>query len=32
VLAAADALCGGVADLGLDGPDAWLPDGDPHRR
>lgn len=32
VLAVADALCGSVAGPGLDRPDAWLPDGDPHRR
>jgi hypothetical protein len=31
VLAAVDALCAGVGDLGLRPPDAWLPDGDPHR-
>jgi len=32
VLAVVDALCGGVADLGIHGPGAWLPDGDPHRQ
>ena len=33
VLAAVDALCEGVGvgDLGLRAPDAWLPEGDPHR-
>jgi len=31
VLAVVDALCDGVGDLGTDAPDAWLPDGDPHR-
>jgi hypothetical protein len=31
VLAAVDALCAGVGDLGLRPPDAWLPDGYPHR-
>ncbi|MFF6986515.1 LysR family transcriptional regulator [Streptomyces sp. NPDC010273] len=31
VLAAVDALCDGVGDLGLRAPDAWLPGGDPHR-
>ncbi|MFJ9241692.1 LysR family transcriptional regulator [Streptomyces sp. NPDC101776] len=31
VLAAVDALCDGVSDLGLRTPDAWLPEGDPHR-
>ncbi|MFE2423489.1 LysR family transcriptional regulator [Streptomyces hokutonensis] len=31
VLAAVDALCDGVGDLGLRAPDAWLPAGDPHR-
>ncbi|WP_416961023.1 LysR family transcriptional regulator [Streptomyces sp. Agncl-13] len=33
VLAAVDALCDGVgaSDLGLRAPDAWLPEGDPHR-
>jgi DNA-binding transcriptional LysR family regulator len=32
VLAVVDALCDGVADLGVHGPGAWLPDGDPHRQ
>ncbi|MFG2512512.1 LysR family transcriptional regulator [Streptomyces sp. NPDC048584] len=27
-----DALCDDVGDLGLDGPDVWLPEGDPYRR
>jgi DNA-binding transcriptional LysR family regulator len=31
VLAAVDALCDGVGDLGIHAPDAWLPKGDPHR-
>ena len=31
VLAAVDALCDGVGDLGVHAPDAWLPDGDPYR-
>ncbi|MEU9895194.1 LysR family transcriptional regulator [Streptomyces phaeochromogenes] len=31
VLAVADALCDGVEDLGIHGPGAWLPDGDPHK-
>jgi DNA-binding transcriptional LysR family regulator len=31
VLAVVDALCDGVADLGIHAPGAWLPDGDPHR-
>lgn len=31
VLAAVDALCDGVGDLGIHAPDAWLPEGDPHR-
>ncbi|WP_406119852.1 LysR family transcriptional regulator [Streptomyces sp. NBC_00989] len=31
VLAAVDALCDGVGDLGLRVPEAWLPEGDPHR-
>jgi DNA-binding transcriptional LysR family regulator len=31
VLAAVDALCAGVGDLGLRPPDAWPPDGYPHR-
>lgn len=32
VLSTVDALTDGVGDLGLDDPDAWLPDDDPHRR
>ncbi|MGW3845934.1 LysR family transcriptional regulator [Streptomyces fagopyri] len=32
VLAAAEALCADVGDLGLGTPDSWLPKGDPHRR
>ena len=32
VLAVVDALCDGVGDLGVHGPGAWLPDGDPHRQ
>ncbi|MFJ5272325.1 LysR family transcriptional regulator [Streptomyces sp. NPDC088358] len=32
VLAAAEALCADVGDLGLGTPDSWLPEGDPHRR
>ena len=32
VLAVVDALCDGVGDLGIRGPDVWLPDGDPHRQ
>lgn len=32
VLAVVDALCAGVSDLGIHAPDAWLPDGDPHRQ
>jgi DNA-binding transcriptional LysR family regulator len=32
VLAVVDALCDGVGDLGIHGPGAWLPDGDPHRQ
>ncbi|MEZ0064509.1 DNA-binding transcriptional LysR family regulator [Streptacidiphilus sp. MAP12-20] len=32
VLAVADALCEAVGDLGLQGPDSWLPAGDPYRR
>ncbi|MFI0732508.1 LysR family transcriptional regulator [Streptomyces sp. NPDC021225] len=32
VLAVVDALCDGVGDFGIHGPDAWLPDGDPYRR
>ncbi|WP_327433211.1 LysR family transcriptional regulator [Streptomyces sp. NBC_01236] len=31
VLAVIDALCDGVGDLGIHAPDAWLPEGDPHR-
>ncbi|MDQ0955144.1 DNA-binding transcriptional LysR family regulator [Streptomyces phaeochromogenes] len=31
VLAVSDTLCDGVGDLGLHGPAAWLPDGDPHK-
>lgn len=31
VLAVVDALCDDD-DLGIHGPDAWLPEGDPHRR
>ncbi|WP_433223430.1 LysR family transcriptional regulator [Microtetraspora malaysiensis] len=31
VLAVVDALCDTVEDLGLRGPDAWLPAGDPYR-
>ena len=31
VLAVSDALCDGVGDLGIHGPAAWLPDGDPHK-
>ncbi|MEU9786697.1 LysR family transcriptional regulator [Streptomyces phaeochromogenes] len=31
VLAVADALCDRVGDLGIHGPAAWLPDGDPHK-
>lgn len=30
VLAAVDALCDGVGDLGIHAPDAWLPADDPH--
>ncbi|WP_406440900.1 LysR family transcriptional regulator [Streptomyces sp. NBC_01613] len=30
VLAAVDALCDGVADLGIHAPDAWLPADDPY--
>ncbi|MFF7468265.1 LysR family transcriptional regulator [Streptomyces sp. NPDC008092] len=30
VLAAVDALCAGVGDLGIHAPDAWLPAGDPY--
>jgi hypothetical protein len=32
ILATVDALTDGVGDLGIHGPDAWLPQGDPHRR
>ncbi|MBB5129209.1 DNA-binding transcriptional LysR family regulator [Streptomyces albaduncus] len=32
VLGVVDALCDGVGDLGTEGPDAWLPADDPHRR
>ncbi|MBO3751766.1 LysR family transcriptional regulator [Streptosporangiaceae bacterium NEAU-GS5] len=32
VLAVVEALCADVGDVGVHGPDAWLPDGDPHRR
>lgn len=32
VLAAVDALTGKVGDLGIRGPDAWLPGSDPHKR
>jgi hypothetical protein len=32
VLAAVDALTDRVAGLGICWPDAWLPDGDPHKR
>ncbi|MFD5796168.1 LysR family transcriptional regulator [Streptomyces diastatochromogenes] len=32
VLAVVEALCEGVGDLGIHGPDAWLPDGDPYHR
>ncbi|MGF6885232.1 DNA-binding transcriptional LysR family regulator [Nocardia sp. GAS34] len=32
VLAVVEALCDGVGDLGIHGPDAWLPGDDPHRR
>ncbi len=31
VLAVSDTLCDGVGDLGIHGPAAWLPDGDPHK-
>ncbi|MFI6277722.1 LysR family transcriptional regulator [Streptomyces sp. NPDC050988] len=31
VLAVVDALCDGVGDLGIHGPAAWLPNGDPHK-
>ena len=32
VLAVMDALTGGVGDLGIHRPDAWLPDSDPHKQ
>ncbi|GAB2826338.1 LysR family transcriptional regulator [Actinoallomurus bryophytorum] len=32
VLTTIDALTTGVGDLGVHGPDAWLPEDDPHRR
>jgi DNA-binding transcriptional LysR family regulator len=32
VLAVVDAICDDVGDLGIHGPDVWLPDGDPYRR
>ncbi|MFF7753177.1 LysR family transcriptional regulator [Streptomyces sp. NPDC007971] len=32
VLAVVDALCDGVGDLGLRGPDVWLPAGDPYQQ
>jgi DNA-binding transcriptional LysR family regulator len=32
VLAVADVLTDGVGDLGILRPDAWLPDGDPHKQ
>lgn len=32
VLAAIRALTDGIGDLGVDAPDAWLPDGDPYKR
>ncbi|TQL98464.1 DNA-binding transcriptional LysR family regulator [Actinoallomurus bryophytorum] len=32
VLATVDALTEGVGDAGIHGPDAWLPEGDPHKR
>ena len=32
VLAVADALTEGVGDLGINRPDAWLPDSDPHKQ
>ncbi|MEV0380563.1 LysR family transcriptional regulator [Nonomuraea sp. NPDC050643] len=31
VLDVVDALCGDVGDLGIQAPDAWLPDGDPYK-
>lgn len=32
VLATVDALTDDVGDLGIHGPDAWLPEDDPHKR
>jgi DNA-binding transcriptional LysR family regulator len=32
VLGTVDALTAGVGDLGLQAPNAWLPDGDPYRQ
>jgi hypothetical protein len=32
VMAVVGALTGGVGDLGLHQPDAWLPDTDPHKQ
>jgi DNA-binding transcriptional LysR family regulator len=32
VLATVDALIEGVGDLGINRPDAWLPDSDPHKQ
>jgi DNA-binding transcriptional LysR family regulator len=32
VLAAVDALTDGVGDVGIHGPDAWIPEDDPHKR
>jgi DNA-binding transcriptional LysR family regulator len=32
VLAVVDALTEGVGDLGINRPDAWLPDSDPHKQ
>ena len=32
VLATVDALTEGVGDLGINRPDAWLPDSDPHKQ
>jgi hypothetical protein len=32
VLAVVDALTGGVGDLGIHWPDAWLPGSDPHKQ
>jgi DNA-binding transcriptional LysR family regulator len=32
VLATIDLLTDGVGDLGVHGPDAWLPEDDPHKR